>query len=60
MTTILLLHCSVPAVPAAFVQVAKLLVIPFVCGVEAVWMGRKFSNGTLLAIATVMVGVGVV
>jgi hypothetical protein len=41
-------------------QVAKLLVIPFVCGVEAVWMGRRFSNGTLLAIATVMAGVGIV
>ncbi|WIA15634.1 hypothetical protein OEZ85_002261 [Tetradesmus obliquus] len=41
-------------------QVAKLLVIPFVCGVEAVWMGRRFNNAIMLAIATVMVGVGVV
>lgn len=41
-------------------QVAKLLVIPFVCGVEAVWFKRKFNTATIMSIMAVMVGVATV
>ncbi len=41
-------------------QVAKLLVIPFVCAVEAAWLGRRFNMATLTSIVTVIVGVAVV
>lgn len=41
-------------------QVAKLLVIPFVCCVEAVSYGRRFNNATVMSIATVVLGVAVV
>lgn len=45
---------------AGVLQVAKLLVIPFVCMVEAVWFGRRFNTATLLSIMTVIVGVATV
>lgn len=41
-------------------QVAKLLVIPFVCFVEAVWYGRRFNTATLTAIGVVIIGVATV
>lgn len=41
-------------------QVAKLLIIPFVCAVEAVCLGRRFTAATICCIVTVVVGVAVV
>eukprot|EP01025_Chloroclados_australasicus_P053909 TRINITY_DN638_c0_g1_i1.p1 TRINITY_DN638_c0_g1~~TRINITY_DN638_c0_g1_i1.p1 ORF type:complete len:380 (-),score=17.54 TRINITY_DN638_c0_g1_i1:778-1917(-) len=43
-----------------FYQIAKLLVTPFVCVIEAVFLGRRFSMQVVTAIATVVIGVGVV
>jgi hypothetical protein len=43
-------------------QVAKLLIIPFVCAVEFLHpdIQRRFSPATVMCIATVVVGVAVV
>lgn len=41
-------------------QIAKLLVIPFVCLVEAFWLGRTFSASVIFSIATVVFGVAIV
>ncbi|WIA13747.1 hypothetical protein OEZ85_007298 [Tetradesmus obliquus] len=54
------LNLSLLVNPVGLYQVAKLLVIPYVCGVEAAWLRRRSSSGTLLAIAAVMAGVGIV
>eukprot|EP01025_Chloroclados_australasicus_P053912 TRINITY_DN638_c0_g1_i7.p1 TRINITY_DN638_c0_g1~~TRINITY_DN638_c0_g1_i7.p1 ORF type:complete len:283 (-),score=21.54 TRINITY_DN638_c0_g1_i7:969-1817(-) len=43
-----------------FYQIAKLLVTPFVCVIEAVFLGRRFSIQVVAAIAMVVIGVGVV
>ncbi|KAG1664241.1 hypothetical protein FOA52_003494 [Chlamydomonas sp. UWO 241] len=43
-----------------FYQIAKLLIIPFVCVVELVYMRRKFNTPTTLSILTVVAGVAVV
>ncbi len=44
----------------ASLQIAKLLVIPFVCLVERFYFGRIFSNQVLATIFTVIVGVSIV
>eukprot|EP00878_Enallax_costatus_P014597 GHUV01015271.1.p1 GENE.GHUV01015271.1~~GHUV01015271.1.p1 ORF type:complete len:329 (+),score=23.77 GHUV01015271.1:470-1456(+) len=54
------LNLSLLVNPVGLYQVAKLLVIPFVCCVEAIGYGRRFNTATLLSIATVVVGVAVV
>ncbi|KAF8060365.1 URGT2 [Scenedesmus sp. PABB004] len=54
------LNLSLLVNPVGLYQVAKLLVIPFVCCVEAGWMGRRFNVATLCCIATVIAGVAVV
>lgn len=41
-------------------QISKLLIIPYVCGVEAVWLKRKFTVPTIMCILLVIVGVGIV
>lgn len=41
-------------------QIAKLLIIPFVCLVEYVWLGRRFTPRVVAAVATVVVGVALV
>ena len=41
-------------------QIAKLLIIPFVCLIERFYMGRTFSNEVLATIGLVVVGVAVV
>ena len=41
-------------------QVAKLLIIPFVCMVERCWLGRVFSRPVILSMLTVVAGVAVV
>lgn len=43
-----------------FYQVAKLLVIPFVCLVEALWLKRHFRTPIIMSIVVVVVGVGIV
>eukprot|EP01025_Chloroclados_australasicus_P060014 TRINITY_DN763_c3_g1_i1.p2 TRINITY_DN763_c3_g1~~TRINITY_DN763_c3_g1_i1.p2 ORF type:complete len:351 (-),score=37.98 TRINITY_DN763_c3_g1_i1:613-1665(-) len=43
-----------------FYQIAKLLVTPFVCAIEAVFLGRKFSPVLVSAITMVVIGVGIV
>lgn len=46
-----------PCVPA---QIAKLLIIPFVCLVERFWLGKQFSARVIMSVVTVVCGVGVV
>lgn len=41
-------------------QIAKLLIIPFVCLVEKFWLNRKFSKGVVTSIVTVVIGVAIV
>uniref|UniRef100_A0A7R9V8B6 Sugar phosphate transporter domain-containing protein n=1 Tax=Chlamydomonas euryale TaxID=1486919 RepID=A0A7R9V8B6_9CHLO len=43
-----------------FYQIAKLLIIPFVCVVEFVWMNRTFRPPVIGSILTVVLGVAVV
>lgn len=54
------LNLSLLVNPVGLYQVAKLLVIPFVCGVEAIGYGRRFNMATIISIATVVIGVAVV
>ena len=41
-------------------QVAKLLVIPFVCMIECCWLKRVFTWPVILSMLTVVAGVAVV
>lgn len=41
-------------------QVAKLLIIPFVCFVERFYMGRVFTREIAITILLVILGVGIV
>ncbi len=41
-------------------QIAKLLVIPFVCFVEYTWFSRRFPPAVVAAVSVVAVGVGIV
>eukprot|EP00798_Chlamydomonas_sp_ICE-L_P006665 gene6665-3330_t len=43
-----------------FYQIAKLTLAPFVCAVEIIWIGKRFSVPVLMSIAMVLVGVGIV
>lgn len=43
-----------------FYQIAKLLLAPFVCVVESVYFGKRFSINVVLSIFAVLVGVGIV
>ena len=42
------------------VQIAKLLIIPFVCLVEKFYLGRKFNPSTVTSIIIVVLGVAIV
>lgn len=53
------LRCQADA-PARRCQIAKLLIIPFVCLVELFWMKRRFTTPVVCSILTVVLGVGVV
>ena len=46
--------------PMAVAQIAKLLIIPFVCGVESVWLGKIFSRSVIGSIMVVVSGVAIV
>lgn len=41
-------------------QISKLLIIPFVCLVEFIWLRRRFTAPTVLAIVIVVTGVAIV
>ena len=41
-------------------QVAKLLIIPFVCMVERCWLGRVFTRPVILSMLVVVAGVAIV
>ncbi len=41
-------------------QISKLLIIPFVCLVEALWFGKRFTLPLVLSILVVVAGVAVV
>lgn len=41
-------------------QIAKLLIVPFVCLVEKFWLGREFTRGIVIAVLVVVTGVAVV
>lgn len=43
-----------------FVQIAKLLIIPFVCLVERFWLGKTFSRSVIASVVTVVIGVAIV
>ncbi len=56
-------HCSLPArrcPPALPPQIAKLLIIPFVCFIESSFLGRTFTREVLSSIVLVVAGVAVV
>lgn len=42
------------------VQIAKLLIVPFVCLVERFWLQRHFSRPVIASILVVVAGVGIV
>ena len=41
-------------------QIAKLLIIPFVCLVEHFWLGKTFSRSVIVSVVTVVIGVAIV
>jgi solute carrier family 35 protein E3 len=43
-----------------FYQIAKLLIIPFVCIVELVWLKKTFTVPVILSVVTVIAGVAIV
>jgi hypothetical protein len=54
MTSLSTSECS-PAL-----QIAKLLIIPFVCMVELLYMRKRFSAPVVASIAVVIIGVAIV
>lgn len=41
-------------------QIAKLLIIPFVCLVEKFWLGKEFTRGVITSVLVVVSGVAIV
>ena len=58
--SIVSLNLSLMLNKVGFYQVAKLLIIPFVCGVERVWLGRRFTPSVAAAVGIVVIGVAIV
>eukprot|EP00884_Botryococcus_braunii_P023126 jgi/Botrbrau1/9498/Bobra.0252s0113.1 len=58
--SIISLNTSLMLNPVGFYQIAKLLVIPFICAVECLWLGRSLSGLAVLSILTVVIGVAIV
>lgn len=58
--SILTLNLSLMLNTVSFYQIAKLLIIPFVCFVERFYLGRVFSRETVASIGVVVTGVAVV
>mmetsp|Transcript_17326 Transcript_17326/g.51879 ORF Transcript_17326/g.51879 Transcript_17326/m.51879 type:complete len:373 (-) Transcript_17326:506-1624(-) len=59
-TSIVTLNLSLMLNKVGFYQIAKLLIVPFVCLVERFWLGKHFSKQVLASVATVILGVAVV
>ncbi|PSC69736.1 UDP-galactose transporter 2 [Micractinium conductrix] len=58
--SILTLNLSLMLNTVSFYQIAKLLIIPFVCFVESSFLGRTFSREVVSSIVLVICGVAVV
>lgn len=58
--SILTLNLSLMLNTVSFYQIAKLLIIPFVCFIESSFLGRTFSREVMSAIMLVIAGVAVV
>jgi len=54
------LNVSLLVNSVGFYQIAKLLIIPFVCCVELFWMKRAFTPEVTACVATVFMGVAIV
>eukprot|EP01026_Neomeris_dumetosa_P027819 TRINITY_DN2257_c0_g1_i4.p2 TRINITY_DN2257_c0_g1~~TRINITY_DN2257_c0_g1_i4.p2 ORF type:complete len:357 (-),score=25.71 TRINITY_DN2257_c0_g1_i4:557-1627(-) len=54
------LNLSLLVNTVGFYQIAKLLIVPFNCMIEAIFLGRRFSLLLIGAIAMVVFGVGIV
>lgn len=54
------LNLSLLVNSVGFYQIAKLLIIPFVCIVELFWFGRRFTPPVVGSILLVILGVAVV
>ena len=52
-------HCTLTAMDCVM-QIAKLLIIPFVCLVEKFWLGKEFTRGVVTSVLIVVTGVAVV
>lgn len=59
-TSVIGLNLSLMYNTVGFYQMTKLLIAPFVCLIEYVWLGRRFSPAQVTAIGLVVLGVGVV
>lgn len=61
-TALALMHICTrcPASYAAPPQIAKLLIIPFVCMVELVWLRKTFTAPIIASVLTVIAGVSIV
>ncbi len=55
------MHSSLTAINVVcHVQIAKLLIVPFVCLVERFWLQRHFTRPVIASILVVVAGVGIV
>ncbi|KAK9807322.1 hypothetical protein WJX73_001596 [Symbiochloris irregularis] len=58
--SIVSLNLSLMINSVSFYQIAKLLIIPFVCLVEKFWLKRTFSTSVITSVVIVIVGVAIV
>ncbi|KAK9918349.1 hypothetical protein WJX75_003397 [Coccomyxa subellipsoidea] len=58
--SIVSLNLSLMINRVGFYQIAKLLIVPFVCLVERFWLQRHFSRPVIASILVVVAGVGIV
>lgn len=58
--SIVCLNLSLMLNPVSLYQIAKLLIIPFVCLVEKFWLGKEFTRGVVTSVLIVVTGVAVV
>lgn len=58
--SIVCLNLSLMLNPVSLYQIAKLLIIPFVCLVEKFWLGKEFTRGVVTSVLVVVTGVAVV
>lgn len=58
--SIISLNVSLMVNHVGFYQIAKLMVVPFVCLIEFFWLGKRYSYGMVGAILVVVMGVAIV